>query len=56
MARRFDYRSTNEDGETNINKKSEIFTKLLPTTELVNSRDISQQYLDGKLVVKVAKL
>ncbi|OUR97804.1 hypothetical protein A9Q84_06280 [Halobacteriovorax marinus] len=56
LTRRFQDELTSEDGSTSKSKRSEIFTKKMETSQILNPRQITQSYHEGILTFKVAKL
>ncbi|WP_127717634.1 Hsp20/alpha crystallin family protein [Halobacteriovorax sp. HLS] len=56
LTRKFTDEVKEENGEINRSRRSEVFTKKFKTSEILNSKDISQSYNEGVLTFKIAKL
>ncbi|ATH08108.1 hypothetical protein BIY24_09145 [Halobacteriovorax marinus] len=56
LTRKFSDTVESEDGSSNQSSRSEVFTKKLSTTDLMNSREITQNYKEGVLTFNIAKL
>ena len=55
LARKYADTLSAEDGSMNRSTRSELFSKELPTKDLLNPRDITQSYEDGVLSFKIKK-
>jgi len=55
FSRRFSERVDGQNGQVDINKRSESFTQEFPVSEIVNSKEITRQYQDGVLTFKIKK-
>jgi HSP20 family molecular chaperone IbpA len=56
LVRNFKDEQRDENGSLNKASRSEVFTKIMNVPEIVNSRDVTQRYVDGVLEFRVAKL
>ncbi|GEM_PF-4297241 len=56
LTRKFSDSVESEDGTKNQSSRSEVFSKKIPTEELLNSKEVTQSYNDGVLTFKVATL
>lgn len=56
LTRKFSDSVESEDGSQNQSSRSEIFKKKITSTDLLNSREITQNYNEGRLTFNIKKL
>lgn len=56
LTRKFSDSVQAEDGTRNQSSRSEVFSKKIPTEDLLNSKEVTQSYNDGVLTFNVATL
>ncbi|WP_372654663.1 Hsp20/alpha crystallin family protein [Halobacteriovorax sp.] len=56
LTRKFSDSIESEDGTKNKSSRSEIFSKKIPTEDLLNSKEVTQKYHDGVLTFNIATL
>lgn len=55
FTRRYSDRVDGQNGQVDINKRSESFTQEFPVAEIVNSKEITRKYEDGVLTFQIKK-
>jgi HSP20 family molecular chaperone IbpA len=55
LGRRFKDEYTDEEGRTNMSKRSEVFSQTIPVKQIIDANKIIQTYNDETLTFKVAK-